>query len=107
GIADLGAAKETNIYVSGKGVDLAEPGVAYARRGMAVMQQLTDIVAAATHHVEPSPRDRPKFTWTGLEPCLYLRISLDSRGKCQKLANVTFHSSSSSAPTKHSPHRRE
>lgn len=61
-IGDLGTAKESDIDMMAEGIDIAECRVTDARGGMAVVQQLSDIVAAAAHDLKPALGDRPQLT---------------------------------------------
>ena len=59
GICDLGPAKEPDIDVSREGIDVGKRGVAHTRGRMPIVQQLSNIIAAGTHDLEPMPRDGP------------------------------------------------
>jgi hypothetical protein len=83
-VVDLGSAKEADIDVSCERIDIAKGRIAYARSRVAIMQQFTNIVAAAAHHLKPLPRDRTYLAWPGIKPCLDSRIASDGGGKFEK-----------------------
>jgi hypothetical protein len=56
-IGKLGAAKESDVYMSGEGVHIGERGVIDASGGMTVVQQLFHIVSALSHDLKPVTRD--------------------------------------------------
>ena len=62
GIGNLGAAKEPDVDVSFEGIDIAECCITDARGRMAVMQQLSNIVAAPAQDLEPALRDRSQLS---------------------------------------------
>jgi hypothetical protein len=54
---------------------------------MAVVQELTDIVSAAPHDLEPATRDRTQFAWALLHPCVDGWISFHGTWKRQDTAH--------------------
>ena len=52
-IIDFCAIEESDIDVSGEGVDITERKIVSACRGMAIMQNLPNIVSATAHDLEP------------------------------------------------------
>jgi hypothetical protein len=76
-IGNLGATKEPDINVGPEGIDIRECGITYTCGWLAIMQQLSNLVSAATHEFEPPPRDRPQFAGMLVHPDVDPWISLD------------------------------
>jgi len=87
GIRQLGAAKEADIHVIPERIDVTECGICDARRRMAVMQQLPNVVPAGTHDLEPAPCNRPQLPGMLAHPDLDGWFPLDRTVKPQKSAH--------------------
>lgn len=89
-IGDLGTAKESDIDMMAEGIDIAECRVTDARGGMAVVQQLSDIVAAAAHDLKPALGDRPQLTGMVVHPGGDRGIALDGTGEPHDSAYASY-----------------
>jgi hypothetical protein len=85
GIGKVRAQEEAYVDVRRKRIDVSERRVAYARGGMAVMQQLTHVLTALTHALVPRTRNRAKPGCSALEPCIDRRVSLHRTRKPEQL----------------------
>ncbi|MBV9182294.1 MAG: hypothetical protein JO356_13370 [Acidobacteria bacterium] len=56
------AMKESHVYVFGEYIDVGERHISQTCNRTAIMQHFSNFVSAFTHHIKPSPRDRPQFT---------------------------------------------
>ena len=76
-IGNLGTTKEPDIDVGSEGINVGKCRIPYTCGRLAIMHQLSNIVSADTHDVEPLPRDRPQFTRMLVHPDVDRLSSLD------------------------------
>src|SRR5262245_46530986 len=89
-IRNLRAAKEPDVDVSLEGVDVGERRIHYTCGGLAVMQHLSNVVAAIAHDLEPALRDRPQLTGMCTDPGFDRWMSPERAGKPEELAHGDF-----------------
>src|SRR6266404_7775107 len=77
--------KESDIYVRGEYIHVAEGRISQTGNRIAVMQQLPHFVPALSHHLKPLMRDGSQFTCMLVHPCIYGGIPLDSAIESQQL----------------------
>ena len=61
GIGQLGAAKEPDVDVGLEGIDVGKRCVTYATGRLAIVQQLSNVIATAADDFEPLPCDGAQF----------------------------------------------
>jgi hypothetical protein len=69
----------------GEYIDVAEWDIAQAGNWTAVMQDLSDFVAASSHHLEPLARDVSQFPAVLLHPAVNGWIAFDSAVESQQV----------------------
>jgi hypothetical protein len=83
-VGNLSATKEPDVDVTFEHIDVAEGRIGYTRRWMTVVQELSHILSAGTHDLEPAPRERPQLTGVFVHPHLDRWISLNRTWKPHK-----------------------
>jgi len=91
GIVETGAEEKTDVDVRRESIDVAESSIADAGCGMAVVQELADIVAEVAHEVEPRPRHAAKVGRLRLEPPVNGRVVLDGALEPQQSGRRIVH----------------
>jgi len=84
GISKRRAVEEANVDVCGEYIDVAEGGIGDADRGVTVVQELGDIVAAVAELGKPLPRDAGELGSATFEPAVNPRLVLGRAVKPQK-----------------------
>lgn len=64
-ILHLGSEEEADVHVGLECTDMGEGRIAHAGRRLTIMQDLTDIISAPTHHLEPPASDLSEFVRVG------------------------------------------
>src|SRR5262245_55498108 len=79
------AVEEPDVDVRSEYVDVDKGRISQTRNGTAVMQELADFVAAASHRGKPLARDGSQSTCARFHPRVDGRISLDSAVESQQI----------------------
>lgn len=87
GIGKFGPAKKAHVDVGVKSIGIRECGVPNTSRRMAVVLQLSDIIAAGAHNFKPAARDCSQFVLMLAHPGFDFRISSNRTGKSHQLAH--------------------
>jgi hypothetical protein len=82
-----GPVEEPDVHVSAEGVDVRERRVFHAGRGMAVVQPLANVGAAAAHPLEPWPGDPPQRVAGPGEPGVDVGVSPHGAREAEYLAH--------------------
>ena len=80
--------KEPHVGVRSEYIDIAEGRITQACNRTAVMQKLTDFVAALSHHLKPLMCDGSQFTGMLFHPRIDGRIPLDSAVESQQVRRL-------------------
>jgi hypothetical protein len=80
-IRNVRAQEEAYVDVRRERIDVTERRVVYARGGMAVMDQFAYVVAARSHALVPTARDRAEVACSAFEPRIDRGIPLNRRRK--------------------------
>ena len=89
-VPSKGAQEEPDVDVGCEGVDIGERRVTDTRRRMAIMQQLSNIVSAVAHDLEPALRDRPQVTRMLTHPDVDGGVALYRTGEPHNSAHEEF-----------------
>jgi hypothetical protein len=76
-VRKLRPAKEADINVRRERIDISECGVVHACGGVTVVQELSNIVSAASNYLEPALRDGPQLTGMIRHPAIHRTIAPD------------------------------
>lgn len=79
--------EEADVHMRAEGVDIAERGVPDAGRGMAVLQKLANIGAAAAHLLEPWLGDPPQLVVRRGKPGVDLGVAPGGGGEAEEIAH--------------------
>ena len=91
GIRKVCAEEEADIDVRRKCIDVTKRRVAYARGGMAVVEELAHVAPALAHALVPGARDRAELACSAPEPCINRRVPRDSARESQQWHSSTGH----------------
>src|SRR5689334_3202307 len=78
------ALKEPDVYVRREYIDVAEGRISQTCNRTAVVENLSDFIAASSHHLEPLMRDRPQFPCMLIHPSIYGGIPIDGAVESQQ-----------------------
>jgi hypothetical protein len=87
GIRQCRASEEPDIDMSREGVDIPEARVFDTDSGAAIMDQLSNVVAAGSHTLEPQSRNPAKMLGLGVEPSLNGQIAPHGAGEAMNGAH--------------------
>src|SRR5687767_7264022 len=88
-IGNLGAQKKPDIDVSREGIYIGECRITDTRGRLVIVQQLSNIVSAVAHDLEPALRDRGQFIRLLAPPGFDRRISPHRTRKPHQSAHIT------------------
>ena len=86
-VGNLSSSKESDIYVSRKGVDVSKRRVGDARRRMTIVQALSYVVPALTHGLKPILGNFAQFARKLSQPGIDGWISPNRIGESKELAH--------------------
>ena len=80
--------EETDVYVRGEDVDVAERRVSQTSHRTAIVQKLPHFIAAFSHRFEPRLRDGSQFNWMLSHPGIDGRVALDRAIEPQQIGSA-------------------
>src|SRR5215467_13537682 len=83
-IGQLRSLKESDVDMRGKRIDITKCGFTHTGCWMIVMKQLTYIIAARSHDLEPQPGERSESIGSSVEPQLDRGIASHCSWKLKK-----------------------
>jgi hypothetical protein len=86
-ILERRAMKEADVHVGAEGVDVRERGGADTRGGVAVVQELANVRAAAAHRLEPGPSHLSQRMLGRREPAVDVRIARNGARQEEEIAH--------------------
>lgn len=76
--------EEADIDMRREGIDVGKGGIAHARRGMAIMQKLANVRAAAAHLFEPRQSEAPQSVIAVRKPSINAWVSPNGTGEAHE-----------------------
>jgi hypothetical protein len=86
-VLQVGATKESHVYVGSEGVDLCERRISHTDDRTTVMHAFSNIFSTGPHHVEPVSRDGAQLRRSRIEPEFNSGIPFYSAGKLKQLVH--------------------